>query len=282
MNIARNVWVKIGKHRILAVAAGFAFYAILAIFPAITAFVSIYGLFADASRIERHLSLLTGIFPGGAIEVIGDQVNRIVNQGSDTLGFAFAIGLLSSIWSANAGMKAMFDALNVAYEGTESRGFFALNAISLLFTVAMVGFSFAAFAATIGVPLALEYVHLETPWLATLFAWSRWPLLIIVLVLALSLLYRYGPAREKPAWRWVAPGTVFASVAWLAASTGFSWYAQNFASYNKTYGALGAAVGFMTWIWVSATVIMVGAELNAETERDAKDRPPVCGPLKQR
>ena len=273
LEIAKSVWVKIGKDRVMAVAAGFTFYAILALFPTITALVSIYGLFADAGSINNQLQALSGLLPGEVIGIIRDQVTRVASQGKTTLGFAFAVSLLASIWSANAGVKAMFDALNVAYEEDESRGFFRLNAVSLLFTLAMVGFALTALAATVGVPIAFAYLNLHSNGLAILIGLARWPLLLFCVMLALAMLYRFGTARKTPAWKWISVGSAFASITWLAASIGFSYYAANFARYNETYGALGAAIGFMTWIWVSAIVIMIGAELNAETEAHAKGEP---------
>jgi membrane protein len=177
--------------------------------------------------------------------------------------------MATSIWSANAGMKALFDALNVAYGEKESRGFIALNATSLAFTAGMLVFALFAISAAIVVPIVLKFVALG-PAFETLLRWSRWPVLLGALALALALLYRFGPTRKKPRWRWITVGSAFAGLTWIAASAGFSWYAANFGSYNETYGTLGAVIGFMTWIWISVIVIMVGAELNAEVEAQAK------------
>jgi membrane protein len=276
LDVARSVWTKIGADRVVAVAAGLTFYAILAIFPAITAIVSVYGLFADPLRLESEVQSLAGVLPEGAITVINDQIKMIAAQGESSLGFAFVIGLCFAIWSANAGMKALFDALNVAYEIPESRGFIRLNAISLLFTICVVGVILALFASTVVLPWILDYVIGSAPVLSTLIVWLRWPIYIAVVLLGLAFLYRFGPAHKKPAWRWVTPGSLFATVVWFAASAAFAFYAANFGSYNKTYGTLGAIIGFMTWIWVSAIVILVGAEINAETERQAKGDTPAA------
>ena len=274
MEIAKSVWARIGKNRVIAVAAGFTFYAILAIFPAITAIVSVYGLFSDTGSIERHLTDLNGLLPGGAIDVISEQVKRIAAQGSGKLGFAFLIGLGTAIWSANAGMKAMFDALNVAYEQTETRGFIHLNALSLGFTAGALVFVTLALGSIIVAPLLLDAFGIGSPIAADMLAVGRWIALMALIVLGLACLYRFGAARTEPAWKWVTPGSLFASVAWVIASVGFSFYAQKFGSYNQTYGTLGAAIGFMTWIWISAIVIMVGAELNVETEQQAAGAAP--------
>jgi membrane protein len=267
--IVFRVWEEIGNDRVVAVAAGVTFYVLLAIFPAITALVSVYGLFADPSTIQQHLASISSLVPGGAMDVIGGQIERIVSQGEGTLGFALALGLGTSLWSSNAGMKAMFDALNVAYGEKESRGFIALNATSLAFTAGMLAFALLALASAIVIPIALKYVGLGST-VETLISWLRWPVLLVVLVFGLALLYRFGPTRKKPHWQWITVGSGFAGIAWMVASAGFSWYAANFGSYNETYGTLGAAIGFMTWVWISVTVILVGAELNSEVEAQAK------------
>jgi membrane protein len=259
------------KDRILAVAAGVTYFGILALFPAITALVSMYGLFADAITINDHLATLSGIMPAGATEIIGEQVKRIASQGGGTLGFAFFFGLALALWSANAGMKAMFDALNVAYDEEEKRGFFSLNLRSLTFTLGAIVFILLAVGAIVVIPVVLNFVGLGAvaEWLLWL---ARWPALLAGVVLGLAVLYRYGPSRDKAEWKWLTPGSVVAAVLWLIASMLFSWYVANFGSYNETYGSLGAAIGFMTWMWLSTTIVLLGAELNAEIEHQtAKD-----------
>jgi membrane protein len=241
------------------------FYVLLAIFPAMAALVAIYGLFADPATIGQHLNDLSSVLPGGATEVIGDQLQRLTSQPPRKLGFAVFFGLLISLWSANAGMKALIDALNVVYAEKERRGFVKLNAVSFAFTIAALLFMIIALAAIAVLPVAIGNFGLSggTEWLVAL---GKWPVLLVVIALAIALIYRYGPSRAKPQWRWVTWGSAFAAIAWLAVSILFSWYAANFGSYNKTYGSLGAAIGFMTWIWLSSIVILVGAELDAEME----------------
>jgi membrane protein len=264
--IAWRVHEEAGRDRVLAVAAGVAFYGLLALFPMIAAFVSLYGLFADPSAINQHLATMGDVLPGGAVEVIGDQVGRIASQPRGRLGFSFAAGLAVSLWSANAGVKAIFDALNVAYGEEEKRSFVALNLESLAFTLGAILALGVALAAMVGVPALLKMVALgeSAAWALSL---ARWPLLLALVALGLAALYRYGPSRANAKWRWLSPGAALASLVWLAASVAFSWYAAHFGSYNETYGSLGAVVGFMTWMWISATIVLVGAELNAETER---------------
>jgi membrane protein len=275
--IAQRVFTRIGRDRILLVAAGVTFYALLALFPAIAALVSIFGLVADPALIERQMQNMAGIVPGGAVEIIGGQVQRIASQGGGTLGVSFVTGLVISLWSANAGMKSMFDALNIVYQEEEKRSFLKLNARSLALTLGAMLFLIVAAGAIIVLPAIFSLIGLGETSVGTLLALARWPLLLLILMVFLAVLYRYGPSRDKPRWRWVTWGSGLAAFAWLAGSALFSWYVANFGNYNETYGSLGAAIGFLTWIWLSAIVILVGGELNAElehqTERDTTEGP---------
>jgi membrane protein len=264
-DILLRVWKEASKDRLVSVAAGVTFYTLLAIFPAIAALVSLYGLFADPAAISSHLQSMQGVLPGGALEVVGDQVKRIAGGPRGSLGFSFAAGLAVSLWSANAGMKAVFDALNVVYDEEEKRSFIKLNAISLLFTAGAIVLLILAAAAVVIVPVVLAFVGLG-PIAETLIRLARWPILLVAIAVALAVLYRYGPSRDTPKWRWISWGSGFASVAWVVASALFSWYAANFGSYNATYGSLGAVIGFMTWLWISSIVVLLGAELNSEME----------------
>jgi membrane protein len=270
-NTLLRVYNGISADRILANAAGVAFYVLLALFPGIAALVSIYGLFADPSSIAGHLDTISSVAPGGAIDVVREQMTRVSAQGSTTLGISFALGLMISLWSANSGIKALFDALNVAYEEKEKRSFIRLNAITLLFTIGTLVFLTIALACVIALPVALNYLTLP-PVTGMLLKLARWPILLLLVGSALTLIYRYGPSRIEPRWRWITWGSACAAVAWLAASALFSWYAANFGSFNKTYGSLGAVIGFMTWIWLSTIVVLVGGKLNAEIEHHR--RPP--------
>ncbi len=255
----------------MSVAAGVTYYALLAIFPAIAALVSLYGLFADPVSLQDHLNTLSGVLPSGALDIIREQVTRIASQGGGTLGFSFIIGLVLSLWSANAGMKAVFDALNIVYDEEEKRSFVKLNIMSLSFTLGAILFIILAVTGIIVLPILLDFIGLgrSLEWLLSL---ARWPVLLLIVVFGLSLVYRYGPSRDKAEWKWVTPGGIIAAVLWLAVSMLFSWYVANFGSYNETYGSLGAVIGFMTWIWISSIVVLLGAEINAEMEHQtAKD-----------
>jgi membrane protein len=265
-DILWRMYEDISAHRLLMVAAGVVFYAMLAVVPAITALVSIYGLFANASTINEHLSFIATVMPGTAYDLISDQITRIAGNNNGKLTFAFIFGLGMALWSANAGMKSIFDALNIVYDEDEKRGFIKLNLISLAFTLSAVVALLTAVGAVVALPLVLQYLGLAEDRQTWLLALLRWPALWLLVVLGLALLYRFGPSRRDPKWRWVTPGSMFASFAWLAISALFSLYLSKFTDYNATYGSLGAVIGLMMWIWLSVTVILIGAELNAEIE----------------
>jgi membrane protein len=262
-DILWRVYEGISEDRILANAAAVTFYALLALFPAIAALVSIYGLFADPATLQQHLDSVSGLLPGGAVDVIRDQLNRLAAEPRSALGVSFFVGLIISLWSANGGIKALFDALNVVYEERERRSFIRLNAITLAFTVAMIAFVIVALACIVAVPVAMKYLP---GFIGFILNIARWPLMLVLVTLALACIYRYGPSRDQPKWRWITWGSAFAAFAWLGFSAIFSFYAAKFGSFNKTYGSLGAVIGFMTWMWLSIAVILIGGKINAEME----------------
>ena len=264
-DVLKRVFKELSNDHVMLVAAGVTFYALLALFPALAALVSIYGLFADPASIQSHLSALEGILPGGAVTIISDQLQSLMAEGSTGLGLTFVIGLGTSLWSANAGVKAIFEALNIAYEENESRGFVKLTLVSMAFTLGGLIFIVLALGAVVAVPAILQTMALG-PMVETLMQWLRWPILLVVVAGLIALLYRYGPSREPAEWRWISWGSVSAAVLWVVLSIAFSYYASNFGSYNATYGSLGAVIGFMTWVWISTIVVIMGAELNSELE----------------
>ena len=264
-DILWHVCAKINNDRLLAVAAGVVFYAILALFPALAALVSLYGLFADAHTIESTLSLLSGVLPGGAMDILHEELRRLTANGGSGLSLGFVFGLLIALWSANSGTKAVIDALNVAYEEKEERSFIRLNLVSLAFTLGGIAALMVAVSAVVIVPIVLNSVGLGSVANA-LIAILRWPGLVSFIIVGLAVLYRYAPNRREPRWVWLSVGSAFAAIVWLVASLLFSWYIANFGNYNVTYGSLGAAIGMMVWMWISMIVVLIGAELNAEIE----------------
>jgi membrane protein len=260
-----RTYERIERHRILLIAAGVAFYSLLALFPAITAGVSLYALFADPHMIGDHLSLLAGIVPSSALDIVRDEITRIAAQSNGKLTFGFLFGFALALWSANAGVKAIFDALNIIHDQGETRGFVRLSLISLLFTIGAIAFVLLTVAAVVVLPLALNVLGL--PALSdSAIVYLRWPALLALSVLSIAILYRSGP-RSRRAWAlWPTLGSVFAALLWLAVSAALSWYLGNFANYNATYGALGAVIGLMMWMWLSLVIVLAGAELDAVIE----------------
>ena len=264
-DILLRVYNGISDDRILANAASVAYYVLLALFPGIAALVSIYGLFADPIMMISHVDAVAGFAPGGAIDIVRDQLTRLSAQGSTTLGVSSLVGLVISLWSANSAIKALFDSLNVVYEEKEKRSFVRFNLVTLSFTIVTIAFLLIALSFIIVLPVALNYLPL--PGVTTLLLEiGRWPILLLLVTLGLTLIYRYGPCRAEPRWQWITWGSAFAAIVWLTASVLFSWYAANFGSFNKTYGSLGAVIGFMTWVWLSIIVVLIGAKFNAEIE----------------
>jgi len=270
MDVGWRVFSQISEDRLLAVAAGAVFYMLLALFPAITALVSLYGLYSDPATISQQLSLLEGVMPAAGIDIVREQVTRIAETSTGSLSFGFLFGLALALWSANAGMKAIIDALNVVYDEREKRSFVKLTLVAFAFTLSALVFIIFALAAIVVLPLVLARIGVDTQ-VGTILSWVRWPALLLVVLVALSLLYRYGPSRAKARWRWLSVGAVFATVAWLLGSALFSWYLSNFANYDATYGSLGAAIGLMMWLWMSVIVILVGGEINAELEHQTAE-----------
>jgi membrane protein len=256
-----------GEDQIPAVAAGVAFFFLLAIFPGISAFVSLYGLVANVSDVQSEIGSLAGVLPGGAVSVVRAELVRLTQTDHGALRMAFVASLGVSIWSANAGVKALIEGLNAAFEARERRNFFKLTGLSLSLTLGAIAVGVAGFYVAASAP------RVAPPALAEIEPWLQWPMLLIVTTAALSILYRFGPCRPEADWRWVTPGTLVATVAWLAMSELFSWYVANFGHYDRTYGSLGAVVGFLTWVWLSLMVLLLGAELNREIEKQACGAP---------
>jgi membrane protein len=275
---AWRVYEEIGNDRIGSIAAGTTFFLLLALFPALAALVSLYGLVADPASLEQHLASLQGVLPGGAMDLLKEELHRLVTQPSDGLGIGFAIGLALALWSANSGVKALFDALNVAYDEEEKRGFIALNLASLAFTLCAIVFVVLVIGVVAVLPNVIGYLPLG-PFAKIAVAVVPPVLLAGVAVAGLAALYRYGPSRTRAKWSWITPGSIMAALVWVVASAAFSYYVANFGSYNATYGSLGAVVGLMTWIYLSMWIVLVGAELNSELEHQTA-RDTTTGPEK--
>jgi membrane protein len=263
-DIAHRTYHEYGRARLPALAGGATFYLLLATFPAIAAFVSLYGLFSNVDTAEQQFLHLARIFPSDAINLIGDQMVRVAAQRHGALGAAFVVSAAISLWSANAGMKALFDGVNVAYNEHETRPFFHLNLITYAATLMATAFIVLTTGAALAVPDALHRLgfHDIAPWWDPL----RWMGILITATLAFALVYRFGPNRRPARWRWLIGGALFSAVAWMAGSLGFTWYLNTFTHLGVTYGSLGAMIGLMLWMWFSVMIVLLGAELNSEIE----------------
>jgi membrane protein len=264
--IGRRVLRRFMQENLGLVAAGVGFYSLLGLFPAIAALVTTYDLAFDPAQIQTQFDALRGLLPAQVYELISAQLVSAADTGKQALGFGLAGAVLLAVWGATRGTRALIIALNIAYDEREERGFFALNLLAFALTFFLVLVVAAAIIATVAIPIIINLVSLGTvP--EVLAAWLRWPLLALVGLLALAVLYRYGPSRRAARWRWLPVGSLVAGVLWLAASGLFSFYVSNFGSYNATYGSLGAVIVLLLWLYLSAAAVIIGAGINAETER---------------
>lgn len=277
-DVVWRIFHSVIDERITLIAAGVAFFLILSLFPALGALVALYGFVADPSTIAEHIAFLSMVLPPGSFDIILGQLTSLIGQKNSTLSIAFASGLLVALWSANSGIKALFDAMNVAYHENEKRSLIRLNLQSLIFTVGGLAFTVILLSVIAALPAVLAYVSLDL-WQETMARYARWPFVLVVTAGAISIIYRYGPSREKAKPRWISWGVIFSTTIWLAASIGFSFYLENFANYNVTYGTLGALIGFMVWSWISVLILVVGASLNAELEHQTTTDSTTGAPL---
>lgn len=268
-DVLKRTKSELSRDNVGLISAGVAFYALLAIFPAIAAVISVYGLVADPADVERQMSSLLAVIPQQAAEILRQQMQNVASHPTTGLGFGALFGVLLAIWSASKGTKALMQGLNIANDEEESRGFLKLNATALALTAGGIVFAAVALGLIAVLPALLGNLGLPSA-LQTAVSLLRWPLLLAALMVALGVVYRYGPSRDKPQWRWLNWGAGIATVAWLAASILFSVYVSNFGSYGETYGSVGAVVVLMMWFFLSAYVTLLGAELNAEMERQTR------------
>lgn len=264
--ITRDVVLSVSRNRLIANSGSVAFFGLMAIFPAIATIVSLYGMFADPHTITTHLNLLRDVFPPSVIGLIRYQILRFSGRSNGVQSLAFFASVAITLWSANSGMSAMFDALNVVYREKEKRSLPRFYATTLTTTLASVIFVIAALAGVVVMPIVWSFAGFHSSF-DKLLGWLRWPILFLVVTLALDIIYRVGPSRVGAKWHWMTWGSLLATFAWLGASILFSWYVAAFDSYDRVYGSLGAVIGFMTWIWVSVLIVLVGAALNVELER---------------
>jgi membrane protein len=264
--ILKNFWAEIDRDHVSIMAAGIAFYALLSIFPGMSALISIYGLVADPAAIENQLNSLSGVLPQEALKLLSDQLHALAAAPRDKLGFGLVVSLVIALWSATSGTGALMQALTVAYEERENRGLLSFYGRAITLTLGVGLFALLSLFLIAVIPAVIGSLPISELWRDRV-SLIRWPLLAILAILALCVLYRYAPARRNPCWHCFSAGTIGAAVLWLVGSAGFSFYVARFSSYDKTYGSLGAVVILLMWFYVTAYIILAGAELNSEIEK---------------
>jgi len=277
-SILKRVYTSTSNKNLSVLAAGVAFYGMLSIFPALAALVAIFGLFADPATVQHEMGAIQGLIPGEAQNLIATYLKSLVSSSSSRLGISLLVSVLIALWSARAGTVSLIQALNVTYEEPEKRGTLRFEAVALALTVAGIVFAIVALLLIAAIPAVVDFLSLSKG-LKVVGVLLPWPVLIVLMIIALAATYRFAPSREEAKWRWVSWGGVVATALWVVASIAFSFYVTNFGSYDKTFGSLGAVVVLLMWFYISAYVMLLGACLDAEMERQTA-RDTTTGPEK--
>jgi membrane protein len=262
-DIAKRTMKSIKEDQVPLLSAGVAFYALLSLFPLVIAAVSIYGLVADPATVRDQIENLTKLLSPETAKLVGRQLVEVTGGAGGALGLATVVGILTALWSASSGMKALITGVNLAYDETETRKFVKLRGLAILFTLGAMVLMGVALAAVVGYPPIADNLPTALRWLVAII---RFLIVGGLLVVALAVVYRFAPDRDEPRWSWVSAGSLVATLLWVLATIGFAIYATFFGNYNKTYGALAGVIILMFWLFISAFVVLVGAELNTEME----------------
>jgi membrane protein len=263
--VAQRVWSEAGRDNLTVVAAGCAFYALFAIFPALSALISLYGLTTNPATVENQFSMLASVLPAEAYNIVIQQIRNLAESSNRALGWSFGLSIGLAVWSVMSLTQAIFAALNIAYEEEERRSFVRFYLSAFIFALAGIIGGVVMLLAIVYVPLLFSYAgYLEG--YERIIAIARWPLMALFVLFMLAALYRYGPCRQRPKWSWVSMGSLFATALWLLASAGFSFYVAHFAQYDKIYGSLGAVIVLLFWLYLTFYIVLLGAEINAELE----------------
>ena len=269
LDIAKRTAKEVKADQVPLLSAGVAFYTLLALFPAAIAIVSIYGLVADPNTVRDQIEKLTEMLSPSTADLVGEQIKQVTGAAGGALGLATVLGILTALWSASSGMKALITGVNLAYDETETRKFVKLRGLALLMTLGAMALLAIAGATIVGFPPIADNLPVVLQWVLAIL---RFVVLAALLIFGLAALYRYAPDRDQPRWTWVSWGSAIATLLWVLASIGFSIYANSFGNYNKTYGALAGIIILMFWLFLTAYVVLLGAELNTEMElQTAKD-----------
>jgi membrane protein len=270
IGIGRSIADRIGRDNITLVAAGIAFYAMLSLFPALAALVSLYGLVGNPADVARRISDYGNLLPPEALKLITGGLDSFASKNGSQLSLALVTSVLLALWSARAGVTAVMTGLNIAYEEVEQRSFIMQNVVALLLTLGSVVFGVVVMVGIAVIPLVLKLVYLGNV-AATVINIARWPILAVLVVFGFAVIYRIAPSRSHARWRWITWGSAIAALLWLLGSFAFSFYVGAFGSYDATYGSLGAVVVLLLWLWVSALVLLFGAEIDAELDKRATE-----------
>ena len=265
IDILRRLRREIAQDNLLLYASSFAFYSFLALFPALAALLSLYGLFINPAGVERMLDAGMGLLPDAALKLLRQQVRALAGYSARGLGVSLFVSLVFTLWAATNGVKTLMAGLNTAYEERETRGFLRLNGTAVAMAALGVVFVLVALALIAALPALFKWFDVLPA--KRLIALARWPILTAAMMMALAVVYRFGPCRRLARWRWVSGGAALATLLWIGVSILFSLYVANLGAYDRAYGTLGAIVVLLLWFYLSALVVLLGAEFNAEVER---------------
>ena len=263
--VLRRSIKEVGEDHLTLVAGGIAYAWFLALFPGLIAAVLIWGLVVDPAQLEQQISDLAGALPTSAQPLVTDQLSSATSQAGSGGGIAVAISIALALWSASAGVAGLVEATNIAYDEEEGRNFFVKRGLALMLTLGFIVFLAVAIGLVAVFPVVLDQVGGGVA-VEVVAQVLRWLILVLVAIVALGCLYRIGPDRDAAQVRWLSLGAVIATILWVAASVGFSFYVNNFSSYGDTYGSLAGVVVLLLWFWITALVVLLGAEINAEAE----------------
>ena len=269
IGLARSIIDRFSRDNTMMTAASIAFYALLSIFPALAAIVSVYALVGDPNDVSRQIAPFAQLLPPEAMKLLNDGLATFIKTASEShISIKLIFSILVAIWSARAAMSSVMSGLNIAYEESERRSFIVTVLVSLALTLGAVAFAIVAIGAIAVVPAMLALVHLDKV-VENLLEYGRWPILAVLVILAFAVMFRFAPDRSHPRWRWITWGSGFSAVLWLIGSILFSFYVSHFGSYDATYGSIGAVIVLLLWFWVSAIIMLLGASIDSELDTRA-------------
>ncbi|SHG62475.1 membrane protein [Salegentibacter echinorum] len=270
-------WIDIGKRtisqisddNIQIVSAGVAFYFFMALFPAILAMVNIYSLVIEPATIREHFSVLSNILPATAYDLITGILEPLLKQPESTIGWSLLLSILISLWSANKGTSALFEGINIAYDEKDKRGFIKKTGLTFIFTIGAILLFVLCILVLVFYPAFIDRLNISQA-MESFIGWIRWIVIAALFVFGMGMLYKKAPDRDDPETRWLSWGAVLSTVLWLAGSMLFSWYVDNFGSYDKVYGSFAAVIILLLWLFISAFIVLIGAEINSEMEHQTR------------